>query len=497
MQVTREFNNEEKADIQGFITSGYGHLERQGYYFLHFHEAADARQFISTLLEHITTAEDWPRNQFDQKIKPQYTWNIAFTYAGFVALDFPEADRTTFSREFVEGIVTEKRSQVLGDVGDSAPENWEFGGNIADDESTLHALVILYAADDATYAGQDDWIQGRIEYHGNIDIIAQEQGRRPAAEKEHFGFKDGVSNPKVQGFGSDTLEPGLNVVRTGEFILGYYNEYDLAPPTPLVRDDPNKLLPAFEHVAGIDPTIRDFGRNGSYIVYRKLDQDVPGFWNYVQQHSIIEHTGEADQQRMRRIASKFVGRWPNGATLALSPDNDRDIAPNFNEFLYMQRDPKGFGCPYSSHVRRSNPRDSFIGDKAEDAIANANQHRIVRRGSVYGPALIQPDMTEGDNAPTNLQPDGQQRGLHFFCVNADIRRQFEFIQQGWCNNPKFNGLYNDKDPIIGDNDSFGTLTLEEDAVRERLSHLPRFVTVRAAAYLFMPGLSALRYLASL
>lgn len=496
MRVTREFNNTEKADIQGFIASGYGHLERQGYYFIHLNAAAEGRSFIQALLNVITTAEDWPRNEFGRKIKPEYTWNIAFTHDGLAALGLSARTLLSFSREFIEGIATAKRSQILGDTGDSAPQNWAFGGKTDDEAEVIHALVILYAQDEATFEQQDDWLRDLIFENGSVHIVAAEQGRRPDAEKEHFGFKDGISNPKVQGFGSNTIDPALNVVRTGEFILGYYNEYDQLPATPLAYEDPDNLLPGFEHVPNLPADVRDFGRNGTYLVYRKLEQDVAGFWNYMQRYS-YQRTGEPDTARMRKLASKLVGRWPNGATLALAPNREDEIAPTFNEFLYMERDPDGFGCPYSSHVRRSNPRDSFVGDKIEESIANANQHRIVRRGSVYGPNLVTPEMTEGDNVPVDLENDGQARGLHFICVNADLRRQFEFIQQGWVNNAKFNGMYNDKDPLIGDNDGFGHVTIEEYAARERLQKLPRFVNVRAGGYYFMPSIAALRYLVAL
>ena len=90
--------------------------------------------------------------------------------------------------------------------------------------------------------------------------------------------------------------------------------------------------------------------------------------------------------------------------------------------------------------------------------------------------------------------------MHFFCVNANIRSQFEFVQQTWCNNPRFNALRDNKDPVVGDHGGDGQaasyMAIPTRSGVTRTTALPRFVTVRGGAYLFMPSLTALRFLAN-
>ena len=119
----------------------------------------------------------------------------------------------------------------------------------------------------------------------------------------------------------------------------------------------------------------------------------------------------------------------------------------------------------------------------------------------FDPALLRADDVSGNHdALVSLEDDGQARGIHFFCVNASIRSQFEFVQQTWCNNPGLSGLSTNKDPIVGDHARAGDLptrmVIPGDRGPIRTGPLPRFVTVRGGAYLFMPSLTALRFLAA-
>ena len=118
---------------------------------------------------------------------------------------------------------------------------------------------------------------------------------------------------------------------------------------------------------------------------------------------------------------------------------------NNNNFDFRSTDKDGLKCPFASHVRRSNPKDALDTDR-KTSISVANKHRMLRRGRSYGKPLTE-----------NLKPvdclkavdDGEKRGLHFICINADIAHEFEFIQNAWINNPKFNGLYDERDPLVG------------------------------------------------
>jgi len=170
----------------------------------------------------------------------------------------------------------------------------------------------------------------------------------------------------------------------------------------------------------------------------------------------------------------------------LSPDGDNPELARADDFAYRETDERGFKCPIGSHIRRSNPRDS-LGPTAAKAKATANRHRILRRGRSYG-----------DRPKDRLVDDGIDRGLHFLCLNSDIERQFEFVQQTWCNNPVFGGLNGEVDPLVGNLTRGDEIfTVPADPLRTRVHNLERFVTVKGGAYFFLPSISALRYLAAL
>ena len=188
----------------------------------------------------------------------------------------------------------------------------------------------------------------------------------------------------------------------------------------------------------------------------------------------------------------------------------KDVQRN-NDFLYLQKDAdgkddaEGFRCPVGSHVRRSNPRDTLQPNPTRSLVI-ANRHRILRRGRPYA---------ENPATPGTENTKGKEVGLIFIAINADIQRQFEFIQQTWINSPKFNGLYDNKDPIVGNNneasdsedstnnpgmgngDAKGSLTIQRYPVRLRVQGIPRFVEVRGGGYFFLPSLQALHFLAAL
>ena len=285
--------------------------------------------------------------------------------------------------------------------------------------------------------------------------------------KEHFGFVDGISQPRIAGYAGDktdkssaaTAAPGL---AAGEFVLGYANEYGKLPSSPKMAGS------------------RDLGRNGTYLVFRQLDQDVPGFWR-----NLLARAG-GNRSEAVRLAAKCVGRWPSGAPLVRSPTRDDPSQGDVNDFGYANEDPKGTACPFGAHIRRSNPRDALPATQ-EESLELARRHALVRRGRSYGEPL----------APFTSEAVPKERGLLFICVNANIGRQFEFVQQTWINNPKFAGLYDERDPLLGDHEQAGgTFTIPAAPFRERLRDLPRFTRVRGGAYFFLPSLRALRLLVS-
>jgi deferrochelatase/peroxidase EfeB len=268
--------------------------------------------------------------------------------------------------------------------------------------------------------------------------------------------------------------------------------------------DAEAILPSLGNPYHASEPCRDLGVNGSYVVYRKLQQDVAGFWQFMKRES-VRARGEEDAQYMVWLASRCVGRWPSGAPLVVAPHADDPRIGDRDDFLYRD-DPDGLSCPLGAHVRRANPRDDIKPYPSAQSLSMAEAHRLLRRARVFGPSLFKPaDLTGAASAASRtavlaLAEDGRPRGIHFFCVNASIRSQFEFVQQTWCNNPRLGGLNDNKDPIAGDNDRAGEpsshMTVPARPFRHRTAALPRFVTVKGGAYLFMPSVKALRFLSA-
>jgi Dyp-type peroxidase family len=482
-------------DIQGILLTGYGHLNFGSFLFLQARDAAKARRWLQQILPQVRSAKAYERRPDGSKIKPTTALNIAFTYAGAKALDLPEETLSTFSTEFKQGMV--RNANILGDVGDSDPQHWEIGGP---NNSEVHVLLMLFAIDAAALERhrkeQQDLVQ---QSDGGVVEVALQEGARPLSQKEPFGFHDGISNPTVEGTPKNP-EPGQWVIRTGEFVLGYINEYEIYPPSPVVlpQHDPKGILPAFPENGA--PMYRDFGRNGSYLAYRKLRQDVSGFWKYAAE-KVREIEGTVDDQGAIRLASKLVGRWPSGAPLELSPERDNPELAEENRFTYAS-DPKGLACPIGAHNRRVNPRASIAYNTPEQSISSSNTHRILRRAVSYGGATgldVEHDFDvralDRGQLPRAIPSHVPDRGIHFIVVNADLRRQFELVQQNWCNNAAFNGLLANKDPMVGDTSGKGNMTIQSSPFRKRLLDVPRFVTTRGGSYLFLPSVTALRFIA--
>jgi Dyp-type peroxidase family len=483
------------ADIQGFITSGYGHLPLASYIFLQIHEATRAQQYLAQLLPRVTTAAPWPKVD-GRKLKPSAAVNIALTSAGLTALGVPERVRCTFSPEFQDGIATPKRSAILGDTEDSAPDKWEFGGSA---RSAIHMVVIIHGTStvdlDRECSAHRDLVSTTSGAVTELPGAASQDGYRPSTGHEPFGFSDGIAQPSIRGIPDDG-------VPTGEFILGYENHYGLVPPGPVVPEEVegSAVLQPLANPYYRSSPLRDLGLNGTYVVYRKLQQDVAGFWRFMQREA-ERAIGRPDAAHMMWVASRMMGRWPSGAPLVMSPDRDDPSLHDRNDFLYDD-DVDGFACPLGAHVRRTNPRAVLKPYGIDQSLSMSEAHRMLRRARVFGPELFDAAALQNpataSKALIDLADDGKPRGIHFFCVNASITSQFEFVQQTWCNNPRFGGLTVNRDPIAGDNACSGAppshMEIPRRPIAYRTAALPRFVTVKAGAYLFMPSIRALRFL---
>jgi Dyp-type peroxidase family len=486
-----------RSDIQGFVTGGYGHLPIAAYLFVRIVDRDAGRRWIGSMLDTIATAAPWPTDNAGAVIKPRTAVNVGFTSQGLRACGLPTSVLCTFPPEFRDGIVSPARSRILGDTEESAPETWDVGGPRTD---PLHAILIVHAADHRTL--DDALTAERVRLEGTdggvVDSGGEQRGYRPASDTEPFGFRDGLAQPSIAGIAG-------RGVPTGEFILGYPNHYEVIPPAPLVPAalDPQALLPSLDNPYHGDGR-RDLGRHGTFVVYRKLEQQVARFWNALRDES-LRLRGAAEPQYMIWLAAKMVGRWPSGAPLIGAPVSDDPTSASNDAFEYGG-DPDGLACPIGAHIRRAHPRDDLKPYPGEQSRHMSEAHRLLRRARVYGPplfdsAILQDGASSADrNALLSLADDGQPRGIHFFCVNASIRSQFEFVQQTWCNNPNFGGLNHSKDPIAGDHARLGEpptrMTIPGSTASIRIGPLPRFVTVKGGAYLFMPSLTALRFLAS-
>ncbi len=376
------------------------------------------------------------------------TWvSVALTYQGLKALGVPQPSLDSFAWEFRQGMAA--RAGELGDTGESAPANWEQPLGSSD----LHVVLVAVSPDEQRLEGALERAREAYRKMSGIEAIWRQNCYALPTETEPFGFRDGISHPAIEGSGIPGTNPQERPLRAGEFVLGYRDELG-----GVQRTEPEIL-----------------GRNGTYVVFRKLHQRVAAFRQYLKANS-----SKVEEEEL--LAAKMMGRWRSGAPLALCPFHDNaelgaDPRRN-NDFLFEADDPAGFKTPGGSHIRRCNPRDAAIAGVARI-------HRMIRRGTAYGPPLPEGIMVD----------DGADRGLMFAFVGAHLGRQFEFVQSQWINDGVFFGAGTDRDPIAGSHEV--SFTLPRKPVRKRLQGIPKFVVTRGGEYCFMPGLRALRWLAEL
>ncbi|HET7463388.1 MAG TPA: Dyp-type peroxidase [Longimicrobium sp.] len=486
----------EHADVQGFIARSYPKLTEACYVPVYFADTSNpvaARAWIGGLAGRVTPASLSSKEVYAQG----EARSVALTFQGVKALGLDDTTLGTFQLEFIQGMTDEHTQRALGDTGPGLePSSWAWGGP---NNPTVHAMLFLFA-------GTPQRLQALVDDEtkhasaAGVTLGAPLDSIMLAGDKEHFGFHDGIAQPRIDGLKADA-DASSNEPRVpaGEVVLGYPNAYGHYPATPSVpvTDATRKLF----KVAPPDPyntTLGerlDLGRNGSYVVFRQYYQDVKAFWEYLDQQA------GHDPERRKKLGAQMVGRWPNGAPMEEFPDAE---PPEFdsktaNEFMYKD-DLHGDRCPLGSHIRRTNPRDG-MGPTPAESLLVADRHRLLRRGRAYGPPLA-PSFDPADI----LASDGAgDRGLQFICFNTDIGRQFEFVQNTWVNSLKFDGLYADPDPVIAPHkpaadpathpEEVSRFTVQRCPVRHRVDKIPRFVTIRGGAYLFMPGIKALQYLA--
>jgi Dyp-type peroxidase family len=416
------------------------------YVFVSFRDPASGRAWLTGLAHTVRSAAE-----LESSIASGQRWvTVAFTWNGLRALGLDEASLTSFPEEFKQGMVA--RAETLGDTDSNHPDHW-VGGLASPD---LHAIAILFARDSAERArclAEHDTL---LEQCNGVELLSSlELQATPPFEyaHDHFGYRDRISQPVMEGSGEQPTPGSGPALKPGEFILGYPDED--GPPT-------NQPKPEI------------LSRNGSYMAYRRLQEHVGAFRDFLRQH------GESPEEQ-ELLAAKLMGRWRSGAPLVLAPNADdavlgADMQRN-NDFNYKQEDPHGYAVPLGAHCRRMNPRDTAD---------YMNRQRMIRRGATYGPAL-----------PETAPEDGVERGLALFVICASLTRQFEFAQNVWINDKNFHELGNERDPFAGNQDGTLEFKIPTRQLTKRITGVPAFTTVRGGAYFFLPGLKAIRYLCGL
>ena len=445
---------------------------------------------------------------------------VAFSAQGIArCLDGNDRDAAaktmvTFPPVFRLGMAS--RARVLGDHGPSAPQGWRWADIDRQDdqgntERGVDALLFVYGTSEANCAAA---LAEHVALLGNAKVrplLTQPtqktlQGRDQDGDKEggkalyeHFGYRDGISQPVIRGSQREAhQDDDAQVVDPGELILGYVNSGGYRAPAitlPAERDGNDDLetdTPDFssrfpDFARSCDADMRDFGRNGTFIAVRELAQDVDGFEAFLsaQEQKLNSYPGLAQAVggtvTTDWVAAKMMGRWRNGASMIAAPhtiDGHMPAKPADNDFNFAADDPQGLRCPFGSHIRRAFPRGSLAPDDPTQA-KTERRHRLLRRGRTY--------QTE------------TEKGLLFVGVCADLERQFEFLQQTWIGSPYFHGLSNEPDPFTtpppGTDAKDYVFTIPTPAGSIKLEGLSSFVTVKAGGYFFMPSRSALRYLA--
>jgi deferrochelatase/peroxidase EfeB len=476
-------------DIQGFILRGY-RMPTVRHFLLTVGAPAAARKMLGRLVggnesdaPQITTAEDW-RVGFEPgpgdnladvpHRKPDYCLNIGITWPGLIALEIKDRVPTLSFKSFGAFIGgAAERAKLIGDTGESDPQHWVGGFGSGND----HVLMTLHAMSPQAMTRYSDRLVALCAEGGafreiwradGMALMEVRDGETVPTFKVHFGYTDGIS---------------MTTIRGGPERYPADHQQPCEPWLFVLRDEAENYFV---------PEPRELGLNGSFAVFKMIETDVVGFENYLQSHKAT-----IDPEL---LAAKICGRWRNGVPLMLSPDTDSPsggIPPEqLNNFEYVNADgsgdPRGLRCPVGAHMRRINPRGQPITGQGQPGGSN-NTHRLIRRGLPYGPVY--------DPAQPH---DGIERGLLGYFINSSIENQYEFVLGHWVNDSEFAGSVRlnpkSKDPMIGTQDpaeSIFVVPQANGAAPIKLTGFSSFVTTKAAAYCFLPSITAMKFIAGL
>ncbi|HEX6426710.1 MAG TPA: hypothetical protein VF008_03450 [Niastella sp.] len=512
----------DKADMQGLIVRGYKTLTAATFILLKITNKVAARKYIRYLAENYITTGEKPNGRDNRHNNdPEKAVNIAFTNTGIASLA-NENILESFSREFKEGMSfsngnegaheAAERTMMLGDLGLNHPDRWHWGSQ----EKPVDCVLMVYAKNKKALNDLIKEVFTDQQQGVEIVYVAGTYEYNPRNTKEHFGFMDGISQPIIKGLSKENMVADKQtLINPGEFILGYRNEYKHFSPSPCIEDK--------KDISGLEPhrvfsDQKDLGRNGTYLVFRQIEQHVEKFWDHLYKHS--KEAAASRTEMAVKLGAKMIGRWPDGRPLVQAPSAACPVSdPTLNNFNYAETDKYGVQCPLGAHIRRTNPRDHVhAGRGIEDSLEMSKKHRMLRRGRIYGEPLdkdfdidnmihckqvIQQNGSNTATTPvtTNAFKENENavRGLHFICLVSDIARQFEFVQNVWANTSTFGGLCNEVDPVISprptkDQPHCHEFTTPQEIIRNRYLNVPEFTTVVGGAYFFMPGIKALKFI---
>lgn len=501
------------SDIQGNTVRGYSPktLPQARFLFLDIPlgHAAAARRFVAELATEVTVTEPPGSAESQSAPRPerQVTLNVAFTYPGLQRLGVRSPLLTHFSRAFQEGMVG--RWDLLADPQPSGVA-WR-----------PDLCLTVFAPDDVTAESAVSAWEQRARAAGLEVNYLQRASRlfdRNDRIIEHFGFADGISQPPIEGmatrgvdsaddreyvgrgvyeqrrarifsFGRGSRRKRWRPVKAGEFIFGYPSEGEETPPVSRRR---NQLDP---ELAREDDPFFDLLRNGTHMVWRKLEQDVGTFRRFVAAER--GKMGVAEEYAADYLKAKMVGRWADGTPLAVAPTPEKWLqwlethsgpgAAAETRFSYHD-DPEGVATPLGSHIRRTHPRDTD-GPRDGAVIAGdlTRRRRMLRRGITYGPPL-----------PEGVEDDTSERGMIFIALVTNIAGQFELVQRAWVNSGDFVHQSVDRDPLVGraPADGRNQYVIPGPEHPKFLLDIPNFVSFRRGDYFFVPARHALEGLGS-
>jgi Dyp-type peroxidase family len=490
-------------DIQGNILAGFN-KDHQTFLFVRLPDGqVDAQAWLADVIDQVAShTEVMAFNDLYKQLRARrqqridgalsVIWmNLALTPSGLAKLGHTEQIGEK-PDAFAQGIAA--RAPRLGHIGASAPETWLPCFR----QAGLIDAVLVIAGDDP-----DDLCEAVLEYidgigeHGASVVLRLEgDARVDEPGHEHFGFKDGVSQPGVRGVSvpnpndPNQGDPGQDLLWPGEFVIGYPRQQKPAPPPgggypPQPQPDIDINQPG-----DVTPATPDWTKNGSFLVFQRLTQAVAEFRTFVGTNAPTIGLSE------ELLGAKLVGRHKSGCPLEVLNglgdigQTTADIgltnasvldADHINDFGYQAPDADGHNVPRGAHIRKAYPRDENPPGELD-----AQTHRILRRGIAFGTSYRQ-------GAPIGSPAHAaQDRGLLFACYQASIEDQFEFIQSTWVNNPAFPQANDGIDAILNETD--GTSTTIPGANPPALT-LQAFVKMTGGAYFFAPGISTLQLFA--